>query len=88
MGALIRSEPISMQWTSESRRNIRLHPSYKLLREPLSLEPKHPDNWLPTPNQGLEFASDRGSFEGLTYYNSKLLEIGGKQLKRNLAAPG
>jgi hypothetical protein len=37
--ALIRSEPISMQWTNELRRNIGLHPSCQLLRELLSLDP-------------------------------------------------
>src|SRR5208282_3337088 len=36
--ALIRSEPISMQWTNELRRNIGLHPSCKLLRELLNLD--------------------------------------------------
>src|SRR5271165_1140404 len=36
--ALIRSEPLSMQWTNELRRNIGLHPSCRLLRELLSLD--------------------------------------------------
>jgi hypothetical protein len=35
--ALIQSEPISMQWTNELRRNLGLHPSCKLLNELLSL---------------------------------------------------
>ena len=35
---LIRSEPISMQWTNELRRSLGLHPSCKLLRELLSLD--------------------------------------------------
>jgi hypothetical protein len=36
--ALIRSEPISMQWTKELRRSIGLHPGSKLLRGLLSLD--------------------------------------------------
>src|SRR5712672_1502790 len=36
--ALIPTEPISNQWTSELRRTIGLHPSCKLLRELLSLD--------------------------------------------------
>jgi hypothetical protein len=36
--ALIQSEPISMQWSNELRRNIALHPSCKVLRELFSLD--------------------------------------------------
>src|SRR5580704_13180608 len=36
--ALIRSEPISMQWTKELRKSIGLHPGCKLLRGLLSLD--------------------------------------------------
>jgi len=36
--ALIRSEPISTQWTNELRRTIDLYPTCKLLRELLVLD--------------------------------------------------
>ena len=71
--ALIRSEPISMQWTNELRRNVGLHPSCTLLRELSSLDLYTRTVVLPIPNQGLEFDSDRRSLEGFPYHNSKAI---------------
>jgi DNA-directed RNA polymerase specialized sigma24 family protein len=77
-----------MQWTNELRRNIRLHPSCKLLRELLSLDlntrivvyPLLFKDW------SSRQIADRLKVSLITI--QKLLEIGRKQLKRNLAAPG
>src|ERR1700758_372392 len=85
--ALIRSKPISMQWTNELRRNIRLHPSCKLLRELLSLNlstrtvvyPFLIKGWSP------RRIADRLNVSLITI--QKLLEIGREQLKRKLAEP-
>jgi len=85
--AFIRSEPISMQWTDELRRNIGLNPSCKLLRELLSLDlytrtvvyPFLIKGWSP------RRIADRLKVSLITI--QKLLEIGREQLKRKLAAP-
>jgi hypothetical protein len=69
---LIRSEPISMQWTNELRRNVGLHPSC-IIERGLELGPIHSDSCLPIPNQGLEFESDRRSLEGFRYHHSKAI---------------
>ena len=84
--ALIQSEPISMQWTNELRRDIGLHPGCKLLRELLSLDlytraivylflirawsPGRIANHLKVSMTTIQ----------------KLLELGRDQLKRKLAA--
>ena len=85
--AFIRSEPISMQWTDELRRNIGLNPCCKLLRELLSLDlytrtvvyPFLIKGWSP------RRIADRLKVSLITI--QKLLEIGREQLKRKLAAP-
>jgi DNA-directed RNA polymerase specialized sigma24 family protein len=84
---LIRSEPISMQWTDELRRNISIHPSCKLLKELLSLDlytrtvvyPFLIKGWSP------RRIADRFKVSLITI--QKLLELGREQLKRRLAAP-
>jgi hypothetical protein len=85
--ALIRSEPISMQWTNELRRNIGLHPSCKLLRELLSLDLYTRTVVYPFLIKGWSSRriADRLKVSLITI--QKLLEIGREQLKRKLAAP-
>jgi len=85
--ALIQSEPISMQWTNELRRNIGAHPSCKLLKELLSLDlytrtvvyPFLIKGWGP------RRIADRFKVSPITI--QKLLEIGREQLKRKLEHP-
>ena len=43
---LIRSEPISMQWTNELQRNVGLHPSCNIIERALKLGPIHSDSCL------------------------------------------
>src|SRR4029077_17519261 len=85
--ARIRSEPISMQWTNELRRNIGLHPSCKLLRELLSLDLSTRTVVYPFLIKGWSSSriADRLKISLITI--QKLLEIGREQLKRKLAAP-
>jgi hypothetical protein len=59
--ALIRSEPISMQWTNELRKNVRLHPSCKVLSEVLSLDLYTRTVVYPFPINKLTCASFRSS---------------------------
>ena len=84
--ALIRSEPISTQWTNELRRSISLHPSCKLLRELLSLDLYTRTVVYPFLIKGWSASriADRLKVSLITI--QKLLEIGREQLKRKLAA--
>jgi len=85
--ALIQSEPISIQWTHELRKNIGLHPSCKLLGELLSLNlstrtvvyPFLIKGWSP------RRIADRFKVSHITI--QKLLELGREQLKRKLQHP-
>jgi DNA-directed RNA polymerase specialized sigma24 family protein len=85
--ALIRAEPISMQWTNELRRNIGLHPSCKLLRELLSLDLSTRTVVYPFLIKGWSSSriADRLKISLITI--QRLLEIGREQLKGKLAAP-
>ena len=85
--AFIRSEPISMQWTDELRRNIGLNPSCKLLRELLSLDLYTRTVVYPFLIKGWSRRriADRLRVSLITI--QKLFEIGREQLKRKLAAP-
>jgi DNA-directed RNA polymerase specialized sigma24 family protein len=85
--ALIRSEPISMQWTNELRKNIGLHPSCKLLSELLSLDLYTRTVVYPFLIKGWSSRriADRLKVSLITI--QRLLEIGREQLKRKLAAP-
>src|SRR5271157_5682433 len=85
--ALIRSEPISMQWTNELRRSISLHPSCKLLRELLSLDLYTRTVVYPFLIKGWSShrIADRLKVSLITI--QKLLEIGREKLKRKLTAP-
>jgi DNA-directed RNA polymerase specialized sigma24 family protein len=83
----IQSESISMQWTNELRRNIRLHPRCNLLRELLNL-----DLYTRTVVYPFLFKrwssrriADRLNLSLITI--QKQLEIGRDQLKRKLATP-
>ena len=84
---LIRSEPISMQWTNELRSSLDRHPGCKLLRELLSLDLNIRTVVYPFLIKGWSSRqiADRLKVSLITIQN--LLEIGRKQLKRNLAAP-
>jgi DNA-directed RNA polymerase specialized sigma24 family protein len=86
--AIIRSEPISMQWTNELQRNSGLHPSCKLLRELLRLDLYTRTVVYPFLIKGWSSRriADRLKVSLVTI--QKLLEIGREQLKRKLAAPG
>ena len=85
--ALIRSEPISMQWTNELRRNVGLHPSCKLLRELLSLDLYTRTVVYPLLIKGWSSSRIAGRLKVSLLTIQKLLEIGREQLKRKLAAP-
>jgi len=84
--ATTQSQPIAMQWTSELRRIIGIHPSCKLLRELLSLDlctrtvvyPLLIKGWSP---RRIAF---RLKVPLITI--QKLLELGREQLKGRLAA--
>jgi DNA-directed RNA polymerase specialized sigma24 family protein len=84
---LIRSEPISMQWTNELQRSIGLHLSCKLLRELLSLDLYTRTVVYPLLIKGWSSRriADRLKVSLITI--QKLLEIGREQLKKKLAAP-
>jgi hypothetical protein len=77
-----------MQWSNELRRNVRLHPSCKLLRELLSLDLYTRTAVYPFLIKGWSSRriADRLKVSLITI--QKLLEIGREQLKRKLAAPG
>jgi DNA-directed RNA polymerase specialized sigma24 family protein len=85
--ALIQSEPISMQWTNELRRNIGLHPSCKLLRELLNLDlyTRTVVYALLIKGWSASRIADRLKVSLVTI--QELLEIGRERLKRKLAAP-
>jgi DNA-directed RNA polymerase specialized sigma24 family protein len=84
---LIESEPISMQWTNELRKNVGLHPSCKLLRELLSLDIYTRTVVYPLLIKGWSSRriADRLKVSIITIH--KLLEIGREQLKSKLAPP-
>ena len=85
--ALIQSEPISMQWTNELRRNIGLHPSCKLLRELLNLDlyTRTVVYALLIKGWSASRIAERLKVSLVTIQG--LLEIGRERLKRKLAAP-
>jgi DNA-directed RNA polymerase specialized sigma24 family protein len=83
--ALIPSEPISMEWANEMRRNVRLHPSCELLRELWRLDPYTRTVVYPFLIKGWSSSriADRLRVSLITIQT--LLEIGREQLKRKLA---
>jgi len=85
--ALIRSEPILMQWTNELRRNIGLHPSCKLLRELLNLNLYTRTVVYPLLIKGWSASRIANRLKVSLIAIQELLEIGREQLKRELAAP-
>jgi hypothetical protein len=85
--ALIRSEPILMQWTNELRRNIDLHPSCKLLRVLLSLDIYTRTVVYLFLIKGWSLSRIADRLEVSLFTIQKLLEIGREQLKRALAEP-
>jgi DNA-directed RNA polymerase specialized sigma24 family protein len=84
--ALIPSEPISNQWTSELRKIIGLHPSCKLLKELLSLDRSTRTVLYPFLIKGWSprRIADRLKVSLNTIH--ELLEIGREHLKSRLAA--
>jgi DNA-directed RNA polymerase specialized sigma24 family protein len=84
--ALIRSEPISMQWTNELRRSVGLHPSCKLLRELLSLDLYTRTVVYAFLIKGWSASRIADHLKVSLITIQKLLEIGREQLKRKLAA--
>ncbi len=85
--ALIRSEPISIQWTNELRKNVGLYPSCKLLRELLSLDVYTRTVIYPLLIKGWSSSRIADRLKVSTITIQKLLEIGREQLKRKLAPP-
>ena len=85
--ALIQPESISMQWTNELRRNIRLHPRCNFLRELLNLDQYTRTVVYPFLIKGWSSRriADRLNVSLITI--QKQLEIGRDQLKRKLTAP-
>ena len=85
--AHIQSEPISIQWSNELRRNAGLYPSCKLLRELLSLDLYTRTVVYPFLFKGWSSTriADRLKVSLITI--QRLLEIGREQLMRRLEAP-
>src|SRR5260370_41397808 len=71
--ALIRSEPISMQWTNELRTNIGLHPSCKLLRDLLSLDLYTRTVVYPFLIKGWSASRIADRLKGFHYHNPKAI---------------
>jgi DNA-directed RNA polymerase specialized sigma24 family protein len=84
--ALIRTEPISRQWTEELRKNVRLHPNCSLLRELLSLDPYIRTVVYPFLIKGWSSIQIASRLRVSLVTIQMLLEIGREQLKRALAA--
>jgi hypothetical protein len=85
--ALIRSEPISMQWTKELRRSIGLHPGCKLLRGLLSLDQNTRTVVYPLLIKGWSSRQIANRLKVSLGTIHKLLETGRQQLQSSLAAP-
>ena len=85
--ALIQSEPISMQWTNELRRNIGLHPSCKLLKELLSLNLYTRTVVYPFLIKGWSPRRIANRLKVSVVTIQEVLEIGREQLKSNLQQP-
>ena len=85
--ALIQSEPISMQWTNELRRNIGLHPNCKVLRDVLSLNLSTRTVVYPFLLKGWSPRRIAHRLKVSLITIQKLLEIGREQLKGKLATP-
>jgi DNA-directed RNA polymerase specialized sigma24 family protein len=82
---LIRSEPISRQWTNELRKSIALHPRSKFLRELLSLDLYTRTVVYPFLIKGWSSSRIAARLNVSLITIQKLLEIGREQLKRKLA---
>jgi DNA-binding NarL/FixJ family response regulator len=85
--ALIRAEPISMQWTKELRRSIGLHPGCRLLKGLLSLDPNTRTVVYPLLIKGWSTRQIANRLKVSLVTIHKLLEIGRQQLKSNLTTP-
>ena len=85
--ALIRSEPISTQWTKELRRSIGLHPGCKLLRGLLSLDLNTRTVVYPLLIKGWSSRQIANRLKISLTTIHKLLETGRQQLQNSLAAP-
>ena len=86
--ARIRTEPISMQWTEELRRNVRLHPNCTLLKELLGLDPYIRTVVYPFLIKGWSSVQIARRLKVSLVTIQMLLEIGREQLKGKLAALG
>ena len=76
-----------MQWANELRRNVSLHPSCKLLRELLSLDPYIRTVVYPFLIKGWSSSRIGDCLKVSLVTIQTLLEIGREQLKRKLATP-
>ena len=76
-----------MQWSTELRRNVQLHPSCKLLSELLSLDLSTRTVVYPFLIKGWSSSRIADRFKVSLNTIQKLLEIGREQLKRKLASP-
>jgi hypothetical protein len=85
--ALIRSEPISMQWTNELRRTIGIYPSCKLLKELLSLDLYTRTVIYPFLIKGWSASRIAARLKVSLITIQKLLEIGREQLKKSWQRP-
>jgi DNA-directed RNA polymerase specialized sigma subunit len=85
--ALIRSEPISIQWTKELRRSIGLHPGCKLLRGLLSLDLNTRTVVYPLLIKGWSSRQIANRLRVSLSTIHRLLEIGRQQLQSSLATP-
>ena len=83
--ALIRTEPISMQWNNELRKTAGLHPNCRLLKELLSLDPYTRTVVYPFLIKGWSSIRIADRFRVSQMTIQTLLEIGREQLKRKLA---
>ena len=85
--ALIRSEPISTQWTKELRRSIGLHPGCKLLRGLLTLDLNTRTVVYPLLIKGWSSRQIANRLRVSLTTIHRLLETGRQQLQNSLAAP-
>ena len=76
-----------MQWTNELRRNVRLHPGCKLLRELWSLDLYTRAVVYPFLIKGWSSSRIAKRLKVSLVTIQKLLEIGREQLKTKLAGP-
>ena len=85
--ALIRSQPVSMEWTNELRKSIGLHPGCQFLKELLSLDLSTRTAVYPFLIKGWSSRQIANRLKVSLITIQKLLEVGREQLKKKVAKP-